>query len=47
MRTPGGGPPRVVALIAKRPGIERAAAEARTERHRRSPARAIAQLIGA
>ena len=34
------------ALIAKRPGIERAAADARAARHRRA-ARAIAQLIGA
>ncbi len=34
------------ALIAKRPGIERAATEARVERHRRA-ARAVAQLIGA
>jgi predicted nucleotidyltransferase len=34
------------ALIAKRRGIERAAAQARAERHRRA-ARAVAQLIGA
>jgi predicted nucleotidyltransferase len=34
------------ALIAKRSGIERAATEARVERHRRA-ARAVAQLIGA
>jgi predicted nucleotidyltransferase len=34
------------ALIAERRGIERAAAQARTERHRRA-VRAVAQLIGA
>jgi predicted nucleotidyltransferase len=34
------------ALIAERPGIERAAADARASRHRRA-ARAVAQLIGA